>query len=706
MVGWGDASFMIESPRPADTANRPAPARSQVDAVPAWADSLLASLGLDRQSPVGVVYEKTNELATRLAPNTRRLWRSILILEGIAVLLPIGWLMVSQRNWPAAPLAGAVAVCTIALVGVCWWLRWRSQQQSWSRSRLLAEITRSLMATSGWSGHPTRGALGTAPALQPLSEWFERPEPTVKDWPDLRQAYLADRIEDQSRYYESKAGEAAADRRRLSLYVTRSLDGALFLAVLGLWLGFSDKMRWVLSVFETDLILGLAGAVLPLTAILMQSLSVYLELNRRTGRYAQQWEFLQANHDRLRAAGTEEEATAIVREVEQALLAETAEWFYQAEHAEVFYRTRSTPEVTPRLALTAAPESPATRVVSAVLSAAGLALGFTARIIFGRLLIAAVASVLTALLIFSRAPQDAVQRSLLRTADGQLLSKPGRFGWWNPKPEEAAVGFVLIAHGLHDAPRLTRDGKPAEPDEEGKSHFSSNLHWMGALQEAMRERYSVDQGASPDICLVDWSLAARPSDVSGLLSSVTTDATLGQFANQARFVTDVTAIRTQAQAIGDTVGYKLAGAMQATPPVLHRDRPMHLIGHSAGGFLVVRAALVLQQLGLLPEHTRITMLDTPLPDVNDIDRLLLHDGSPTSVQLDYYKSSGFAQGVPDEKPAWPNYRCLTLTPPEPHNKTMTAAHSYAHQWFIRSVTDPSPDAASGGFQWSPLLRKK
>ena len=699
---------MIDSPRSAEASEPQDHPTPPADPAPAWADPLLASLGLNRRSPVAEVYEKSNDLATRLAPNTRRLWRSILILEGIAVLLPIGWLMVSQRNWPAAPLAGAVAICTVALVGVCWWLRWRSQQQSWSRSRLLAEITRSLMATSGWPEKPTRGALGTAPSLQPVADWFERPAEAAVPWTDLREAYLEKRIDDQSRYYESKAGEAAADRRRLSLYVTRSLDGALFLAVLGLWLGFSDKMRWVLSVFETDLILGLAGAVLPLTAILMQSLSVYLELNRRTGRYAQQWEFLQANRERLRAAKSPEEAATIVREVEQALLAETAEWFYQAEHAEVFYRTRSTAgEVNPRLALTAAPESPAARVVSSMLSAAGVALGFTARIIFGRLLIAAVASVLTALLIFSRAPQDAVQRSLLRTADGQLLSKPGRFGWWNPKPEEANVGFVLIAHGLHDSVRLTRDGKPAAVDPDDKSHFSPNLHWMVALQDAMRDRYRTNLGASPDICLVDWSLAARPSDVSGLLSSVTTDASLGQFADQAKFVTDVTAIRTQAQAIGDTVGYKLASAMQATPPVLHRDRPMHLIGHSAGGFLVVRAALVLQQLGLLPEHTRITMLDTPLPDVNDLKRLLQHpDGSPTTVQLDYYKSSGFAQGVPDASPAWPNYRCLTLTPSEPHNKSMTSAHSYAHQWFIKSVTDPEPSPASGGFQWSPLLRKK
>lgn len=677
--------------------------------LPVWADDLLASLGLSRESPVRDVYERTNDLATRLAPNTRRLWRSILLLEGIAVLLPIGWLLVTQRNWPAAPIAGAVAICTIAVVGVCWWLRWRHQQQAWCRSRLLAEIARSLEATAGWPGRPTREALGTAPSLQPLAEWFTLPAATgAPTLEELKSEYLAERIEDQSRYYHDKAGEAAADRRRLSLYVTRSLDGALFLAVLGLWLGFSSSMRWLLSVFETDLILGLAGATLPLTAILMQSLSVYLELNRRTGRYAQQWEFLQANRRRLLSTGTPEEAAAIVREVERSLLAEVAEWFYQSEHAEVFYRMpaggSSAAASAERLALTSAPESRWSRGLSRVLTGAGVALSFTGRIVFGRLLIAAVASVLTTLLIFSRAPQDVVQRSLLRTADGQMLSRPGPFGWWKPKPEEAARGFILIAHGLHDAPKLTRDGEPAEPEEGKGSHFSSNLHWMTALQDAMHERLSAAGGA-PDICLVDWSLAARPSNVSGLLDTVTADATLGQLAESARFVTDVTAIRTQAQAIGDTVGYKLASALQASPPLLHRDRPMHLIGHSAGGFLVVRAALVLQQLGLLPDDSRVTLLDTPLPDVDDLRQLLVKpDGTPTRCQVDFYKSSAFAQGVPDEMPAWPNYRCLVLTPPPPHADSLTAAHSYAHEWFIESVPASAKDPAAGGFQLSPLLK--
>jgi hypothetical protein len=651
----------------------------------------------------GAVYERANEAATRLAPNTRRLWRSILALEGMAVLFPMGWLLVTQRNWPAAPIAAGVAVCTVAVVGVCWWLRWRNQQQAWSRTRLLAEVARSFEATAGWPGEPTRAALATAPSLQPLADVFAVPAVGEESgWERARDAYLVERIDDQSQYYRHKAEEAAKDRRRLSRYVTLSLDGALFLAVLGVWLGATGSMRWLLSVFDSDLILGLAGAALPLTAILMQSLSVYLELNRRAGRFSQQWEFLQASRRRLERAGTRDEAVAAVRDVEQSLLAEVVEWFYQAEHAEVFYRTAGAEAPSGRLALTAAPEGWGSRLVGRCLAGAGVALSFAGRIIFGRVLIAAVASVLTALLIFSRAPQDVVQRSLLRTADGQMLSKPGRFGWWKPKPEEAERGFVLIAHGLHDAVRTTAPGAALREDDDDEPAAGSSLHWMGALQTAIHERLSAEGGA-PDICLVDWSLAARPTNVTGVLQGLAIDVDRTQFGDAARFVSDVTAIRTQAQAIGDTVGYKLASALQSEPPLLRRDRPMHLIGHSAGGFLVVRAALVLRRLGLLPERTRITLLDTPLPDVDDLKQLLLEaDGRPSSCQVDFYKTSSFAQGVPGENPEWPNYTCITLTPPA-HITALTAAHSYAHQWFIQSVAARSGEEARRGFSLSPLI---
>lgn len=392
---------------------------------PAWTKSLLDSLKIKEHTPTREIFDRADRFAQHLAPNTRRLWRLILFTEGLAVILPLCWLMVAHRAWPPGLIAVSVALTTTAVVGFCWWLRWRHQQHNWTRSRLLAEIARSSLATSDWSDSITRSALEGAPTLQPLAQLVTSSQNVRKETnlADLKENYIRNRIDDQLRFFENKAKAAALDRQRLSRYVTRSLDGALCLAVLGLWLGFSERCRWLLSVANSDLVLALAGACLPLIAILMQSLSSYLELNRRAGRYAQQWEYLAKARNDLLAASNFSEATSIVHTTERVLLSEIIEWFYQAEHAEVFYRSAGAPvNLTPREQLTSVPEGRWTLWLTRMLDGMGMALNVTGRLIFGRVILIALTSVLTSLLIFSRAPQDIVQRTLLRTADGQLLS--------------------------------------------------------------------------------------------------------------------------------------------------------------------------------------------------------------------------------------------------------------------------------------------
>ncbi len=771
------ASAPSEEPLPLEnTPSNNATAGEITFTEPSWTENLLGSLGLQRGEKAKKVLEHADHLATRLAPNTRRLWRWILLLEGFAVLLPICWLMVAQREWPGGIVAVAIALCTLGVVGFCWWMRWRNQQHLWTRSRLLAEFARSAEATRNWPGRPTWTALEMAPSLQPLLGAMAQPDvqATEADLERLKASYIDERIENektgQLEYFRSKAKQAAEERRRLTQYVTWSLDGALILAVLGLWLGFSNTAQWLFSVANSDLFLGLIGAGLPLIAILMQSLDSYLELNRRTGRFAQQWEFLDVARKRLANTRTLEEAVERVQEIERVLLAEVTEWFYQAEHAEVFYRggTRSAVERTPRQALTTVKDSYISSMTTKVLNSLGLVLSFTGRIIFGRVVIVAITSVLTALLIFSRAPQDALQRSLLRTADGQLLSRTDKFGWWSPKKEEAERGFILIAHGLHDSAVREEAEKLDSGKDQGKGKSvgeamrnalkkavtpeaaqdaaeskKEKLHWMSEIRETIHQQLD-PVGGSPDICLVDWSLAAKPSEVSGLLQSLAAEeeakkatetpvsATAAETAPQAnvtaaapvaatdpvttpeekeslqQMVLDVTAIRSQAQAIGDTVAYKLVQAIKSNPPRLHGDKPMHLIGHSAGGFLVVRVALILQRFGLLPQGSRITLLDTPMPDVTDIQQLMQPiDGGEPRCQIDYYKSSFFAQGVPVDK-KWPNYRCYELTPSVLPGRDPGALndHSYAHQWFIQTILGtPKENPGPPGFRCSPFMPK-
>jgi len=138
------------------------------------------------------------------------------------------------------------------------------------------------------------------------------------------------------------------------------------------------------------------------------------------------------------------------------------------------------------------------------------------------------------------------------------------------------------------------------------------------------------------------------------------------------------------------VGYKLARAIRKGR--LDPTRPMHLIGHSAGGFVVVRAALLLHDLELAPHDLRVTLLDTPMPDTKDLAALL------EFCPVDFVRASDLAQGVP-EAGIHENYELFDLEVPEGLDAFLDA-HEFAHAWYIRSIREGGPE----GFGRSPFSR--
>lgn len=602
----------------------------------------------------------------------------------MAVLLPLLWLMVTRLHWTAAYIAYGVAVCTMGMVGICWYLRWRGMQHTLARARILAEVARSTLATQRWGTTITQESLACAPALEPLARvmtTMARPAEEA-ELASLKEDYLENRLKDQESHYRKKGLEALKSRRRLSRIVTRGLDGALFLAVGGLIVGLSSRTEMWLQLSGLDLVLGFIGSALPLIAILAQSMNAYLELNRRTGRYAQQIDYLQAAQDRLNQAPTLLQALELVREVERSLLAEVVEWFYQTEHAEMFYRPQGTAEsVTHSLIL---PVVPKRDWIGRLLGAAGISAGFVGRLVFGRVLVASVSAVLTIGLVSYHFPESELQRSLLRLADGRLLSDAQGTEWHTP-PEETRNGFVLIAHGLHDTALL-------QPSQAGRKSIVPEPHWMSALQSAIREKL---KSARPNICLVDWGNAAEPSKYApdGFTPFSAGNPNAPMPAAISAWVQDIGRIRPQGQQIGDLVGFKLARAIHRGE--LDRTKPMHFIGHSAGGFVITRAAIILHELGLAPERLRLTLLDTPLPEMGDLKVLL------ETCDIDFYRTSLYAQELPTDG-FHRRFRLFDLREAiPPGTDPFNGAHSFAHDWFVRSVSNPG-SGGEGGFQLSPF----
>ena len=642
---------------------------------PEWASQLFQTLKVKPGEAPASILEGAEAVANQLAPNTRRMWNLILFFQGIAILAPLFWLVVVRERLSVPATAYGVVFCTLLVVGICWWVRWRGMQHTWARARMVAEIARSGSVTCKVAPSATPQALAGAPGLQAVAEWIlptdDKPEADL----DLRkEAYLKERIRDQLEYYRRKRGEAGNQRRGLSRVVTASLDAALFLAAAGLAISFrEDPSRWI-NWSGSDYILGFVGAGLPMLAVLAQLRGAYLELDRRVGRYAQQIEFLESAERQAQVLESESEFNALVTEVERTLLGEVVEWFYQAEHTEPYYRSKVKDLDERDLRDVATGKA---GLLSRIWSGVEYSAGFLGRVLFGRVLVVSASVVLTTLWInYQRGPDDPTIHASLRVEDGRLLSPNpgGPYTFWDPQEPNADSGFILIAHGLRD----------------GVDFEATGEHWMTQMETTLRDRFG---NRLPDICLVDWHYSSEPSnDPSGGMVGSAPMTLAGMPPEVAKMANDLTIIRAQGERIGELVGFKLARAIRNKE--LRQDRPMHFIGHSAGGFVVSQAARVLIELDLAPEDFRITLLDTPLPRVPDLE--FIGQVHP----IDFYATSQFAQLVPPDRFA-PLYRRFAIQPPA-GTDPLTGAHSFAHQWFIQTILE---DEEGLGFSRSPFAEK-
>src|SRR5690606_12103965 len=114
---------------------------------------------------------------------------------------------------------------------------------------------------------------------------------------------------------------------------------ALFLAIAGIVISLNVRNLDWLMWSGSDYILGALGASLPLIAILAQLHGSYLELDRRIDRYAQHIQFLEPTKKKLSDALDTTETGTIILDVERSLLGEVIDWYYQAEHAQLYYRS-------------------------------------------------------------------------------------------------------------------------------------------------------------------------------------------------------------------------------------------------------------------------------------------------------------------------------------------------------------------------------
>ncbi len=142
----------------------------------------------------------------------------------------------------------------------------------------------------------------------------------------------------------------------------------------------------------------------------------------------------------------------------------------------------------------------------------------------------------------------------------------------------ADVGLVVIIHGMCQ---------------------NALVDWPAQLAQAVEARLGVS-ATGPNVCLYDWEDMADPS----LFFEGTSRCD-----NWFEAVENALMVRPGALAHGRILADWIKSEIAAGR--VNPNKPIHLIGHSAGGFVAGECALTLKQLGIL--NTYVTMLDTPEP---------------------------------------------------------------------------------------------
>jgi hypothetical protein len=520
-------------------------------AIDDWLPSVFQAAGLSGEPDLETIFRKTDALASLAAPVTQRWFKWIIVMQALAVVVPVTWLMNRSIGLPTSGVASLKLGTIVLLIATTWWFRWRGMQKIWARARLVAEVARSMLVVARCTGIRLRARVRGIAALKHL-RWFSLPAGALLQQGDWVERYIKDRIDGPENYFAQKQSSAETERQQLSRWETLFLDISLVFAVAGVLIYVSSRvLEWthMPGGSAIPIILALAGVICPLSLLLIELLRRLTELDRRAARYAQHRRILKDAKDRLAAAPSGQEAADIVEETERQLLAEVLEWYFQVETAEHFFHFRHSTEHASGVKLDPKVQRfPVLRKLGELLDHAGL---FTVRVVLGRVVWTVAAAMAVLAWISYQHPMNPASKSDIRTfaviqdADGKT---------WIPSQDRLKNGCVIIVHGLW--------GKP----ENYKGDAST--HWTRRMANAIQARLPQNP---PAIAILDWHSAAIPSQANQLNLGI----------GMINAAMDVAAIRPQAQEVGDYLSFRVAEMI--LDGTIHKDKPLHLIGHSAGG---------------------------------------------------------------------------------------------------------------------------
>jgi N-acetylneuraminic acid mutarotase len=266
-------------------------------------------------------------------------------------------------------------------------------------------------------------------------------------------------------------------------------------------------------------------------------------------------------------------------------------------------------------------------------------------------------------------------------------------------PNRVANGLLVITHGIDD------------------NAYAAN-GWAMQLGTAVTNRL---QSGPPNILLLDWSadadLLITESQRSAIRQAINfaaarlpfidfglANGVLSAEALPDRMVDAIASRWFKGPRVGESLARYIISKSQLPNREIDPAQPIHLIGHSAGGFVMGRCAQLLRRPGAQHTPVRVdlvTMLDTPFPRVDYMNDQI------SDAYLDHYKSSVWGDfhfpfpilPAPDGSHYWLTTHYRDGIRSSAYYDPGETGHGYSHQWYDASVSLTSPD----GFPRSPFL---
>jgi hypothetical protein len=619
-------------------------------AAPGWLAGVLAQAGVSLADGAERILERSEALQMRVDRRARRSHALLLAVEASCVLLPLVWLLRAPLQLTPLTAAWVGLAGPLLILAAGSWQRRHGFGLTRARLRLLAAACRSWLATQSAPARPVIPLLSSVAALRPLLQTFvAAPRAQSPDW---RADYLRWRIA------PAHTGELLQGRDRFDHWRRRLLQLVLTLGIACVLVSLHPRSAsWMtqLGGVGFDLAAALVGLSLPLGLLLIRALRSVdaagdSEPPSRLAALPICWEIGHVA------------AVARLREAEHAWLDPVLERYLQAESA---YRGTGQRDRLDGSSLAQAPDH-GQRWLRAIAAAAGP----VGRVLFASIPAMALGAALALMWISAKQPETAGVGGRLKEL-GRMLD-PWTGEMFTPQPLAAANGTLVITHGLRDGWHRVYPGADF-------ACGGRRAHWTTEIAQQVRQRSGE---RAPQVMVLDWSEGARASSLHGLNTQDPVTS----------FLADLGGVRASAEATGDLLGIRLARMVEYGQ--IRPDRPLQLIGQSAGGFVVARAARVLVAMGFPKSQVHLTLLETPEPGDALAQDLVRY------ATTEFYRSSNLTRVEPGDLPPEIHYARIPLADPPPPNEK--AAHDYAPDWYCQTTVAAA--CGSDGFGRSPFCR--